>query len=155
LLIEFKDQGQQTISTFEEEESLLGDWEEVSLSATAPPGAWQITVSVRTKGRRDVVEFDDLMLADLNGPPINPGDFDEDGDIDNVDLGVWRGAYGLNDLADADGDGNSNGADFLAWQRHFNWAESSTVITVPESPTWVLLFNAITGLGIFKLRSRR
>jgi len=52
--------------------------------------------------------------------PPTPGDFDTDGDVDGVDLGIWETSYGRDDGADADGDGDSDGADFLIWQSNFS-----------------------------------
>ena len=37
-------------------------------------------------------------------------DFDRDGDVDGADLTVWNSAYGLNSYADANSDGQSDGA---------------------------------------------
>lgn len=46
-----------------------------------------------------------------------PTDFDGGGTVDSNDLGEWQSAFGVNDTGDANGDGESNGADFLEWQR--------------------------------------
>ena len=46
-------------------------------------------------------------------------DFDLDGAVDSDDLSQWVGDFGANDDSDAEGDLDSDGADFLAWQRQF------------------------------------
>lgn len=58
-----------------------------------------------------------------------PGDFNNDGDVNNLDLNQWQGDYGINGDSDADDDGNSDGFDFLTWQQNFapSQANISTV----------------------------
>ena len=70
-----------------------------------------------------------------------PADFDDQGDVDLADLGIWDGAYGASDLGDADGDDDSDGHDFLLWQQQFtgNLVSSSAAGTnVPEPSALVL-----------------
>lgn len=71
---------------------------------------------------------------------LTPGDFDEDGDVDNDDLAQWQGDYAINGDSDADGDGDSDGDDFLAWQRNFGSSigSLSAIVSVPE-PSSLLL----------------
>ena len=38
--------------------------------------------------------------------------------MDGEDLFQWLGDYGQNGFSDADGDGDSDGTDFLVWQRN-------------------------------------
>jgi hypothetical protein len=45
-----------------------------------------------------------------------PADFDVDLDVDNIDLGLWRQAFGASSGGDANHDGRSDGTDFLIWQ---------------------------------------
>jgi hypothetical protein len=45
------------------------------------------------------------------------GDFNEDNVVDAADLGQWQTNFETGALADADFDGDSDGDDFLAWQR--------------------------------------
>ncbi len=155
LRIQFKDQGQQVISTFDKIEAVDENWEEVSFTATAPAGAWQVSVSILAGGANQTIDFDDLVLADLNGPPIAPADFDEDGDVDNVDLGIWHGAYGSSSLADADNDGDSDGLDFLLWQTNTSSQTSSSLSPVPEPTTWIIFLSALTGVSTVGPRSLR
>jgi hypothetical protein len=67
-------------------------------------------------------------------------DFNNDGAVDAEDLVEWRGDFGMNDRSDADGDGDSDGADFLAWQRQLNASASGPFFTsVPETRSWIIL----------------
>jgi hypothetical protein len=70
-----------------------------------------------------------------------PGDFDEDGDVDRADLGLWRAGFGTSSAAtpregDADRDGDADGQDFLIWQRNLGTAppvgSESAVGAIPE-----------------------
>src|SRR5690606_131162 len=64
----------------------------------------------------DMAQFRVLTLA------ARPGDFDGNGLVDAADLSVWRGAIGEAAFADANNDGDSDGDDFLTWQRQFGLA---------------------------------
>ncbi|MCH7752915.1 MAG: PEP-CTERM sorting domain-containing protein [Planctomycetes bacterium] len=60
----------------------------------------------------------DIVVANIEGLPQE--DFRLDGDVDANDLNnFWKPSFGVNANADANGDGQSNGFDALAWQRHF------------------------------------
>jgi len=70
-------------------------------------------------------------------------DFDEDGDIDEQDLGAWQNGYGTMSSAahfhgDADGDQDVDGHDFLHWQRQAGNNGNPTT-AVPEPGTKILL----------------
>jgi hypothetical protein len=70
-----------------------------------------------------------------------PADFEEDGDVDELDLGRWQAGYGIgtsHSEGDADGDGDVDGRDFLVWQRQFGSMSAVTVASVPE-PTALTL----------------
>lgn len=48
--------------------------------------------------------------------PSFEADFDEDGDVDVTDYAIWKGAFGLNQLGDANGDNITNLADYTVWR---------------------------------------
>jgi hypothetical protein len=75
-----------------------------------------------------------------------PADFDNDGDIDSADLGSWRTAYGLTSVGNADGDGDSDGNDFLLWQRHLgkDFVPATPVASPVPEPTAAALATAAT-----------
>jgi hypothetical protein len=56
-------------------------------------------------------------LDDQNVDASLPADFNNTGGVNGADLTVWRSSFGVNAGADAEGDGDSDGQDFLAWQR--------------------------------------
>ena len=76
-------------------------------------------------------------------------DFNEDTFVDEADLLIWKAAYGISDLADADGDGDSDGADFLVWQRQLDSAlsPSSAPVAVPE-PSSIASLAVLAFVGI-------
>jgi fibronectin-binding autotransporter adhesin len=91
--------------------------------------------------------------------PLFSADFDEDGDVDPTDLAIWKGAFNLNQLGDADGDNDSDGADFLLWQQQFGSAPAVVVVqpaaaAVPEPSAAALLLVAMAGAGWRRLRGR-
>jgi autotransporter-associated beta strand protein len=63
-----------------------------------------------------------------------PGDFDNSLLVDGADLTpTWRGGFAANATGDTDGDGDSDGADFLIWQRFLGQtAAAPTSGAVPE-----------------------
>lgn len=83
-----------------------------------------------------------------------PGDFDEDGTVDDADLAAWRLGAGLTAGAahwqgDADGDHDVDGADFLVWQQQFG---GSSILgqTIPEPAAASLL-----GVALIPFFARR
>jgi hypothetical protein len=76
-------------------------------------------------------------------------DFNRDGSVDGDDLTEWQAAYTLGTSAgDADGDGVSNGRDFLIWQRQFGHGSVATLAaTVPEPSGFILLVGCACSLA--------
>ena len=92
------------------------------------------------------------LVIDYSLPDFE-GDFNLDNLVDGTDLAQWQGDFGLNDKSDSDDDGDSDGADFLAWQRHYGSGIPSTPTqsSVPEPCTASLVACAL-GL-VFSVRS--
>jgi hypothetical protein len=86
-----------------------------------------------------------------------PGDFDMNGSVNGADLAIWRGAFGATNAADANGDGVTDGADFLEWQRHYgqSWSPTTAIAqaAVPEPTTAALLFLSTTALAVARRRA--
>lgn len=100
------------------------------------------------------VTFDNFRSESL--VPSIPGDFDDDGDVDSLDLATWKGAFGLTVAGDADGDNDTDGNDFLIWQRNYTGALSTgAVAAVPEPTTAALAVISLVGVAVFSIRRRR
>lgn len=74
--------------------------------------------------RKLVTSLDAAALEDIGweinepAPPLFlPADFNHDGTVNGPDLATWRSAFRLTAAGNADGDGDSDGNDFLIWQR--------------------------------------
>jgi hypothetical protein len=109
--------------------------------------------SIQFRGAGDATFYLDTVAHNPLGSlaPLE-GDFNLDGNVDYDDLTQWEGDFGLNGDSDADEDGDSDGADYLAWQRNSGapGAVVSQLQTVPEPATAALFI-----LGVFVLRNRR
>jgi hypothetical protein len=112
------------------------------MSTNALTGAAQEAVmdpSITQGTRKYLTALDLAFLRDIGystidwvTAPSSPADFDNDGDVDAMDLAIWQGDYGVDDDGDADDDGDSDGMDFLIWQREYTAASLTAAVTVPE-----------------------
>lgn len=76
-----------------------------------------------------------------------PGDFNSNATVDGVDLGIWQASYGLGNGADADRDGDSDGMDFLAWQRNRTVvASASASLALQSEATNARTIDAVLGI---------
>lgn len=66
-------------------------------------------------------------------------DFNGDGIVDNSDLRQWEDSFGMGTGGDADFDGDSDGIDFLFWQRFYHGPPMLEGQTVPEPASGALL----------------
>lgn len=99
-----------------------------------------------------------LMQGNLPTPPALTADFNDDGFVDTEDLLIWSSAFGPSDLADADGDHDSDGDDFLTWQRQkssFQPLYDPTIVAVPEPATGACMGLLAGVLVLFRPRSCR
>ncbi len=75
--------------------------------------------------------------------PILPPDFDGNGVVNHADLTQWIGDYATNGASDADFDSDSDGNDFLLWQRTLVAGMVMTeFLAVPEASILSLLLAA-------------
>jgi len=89
----------------------------------------------------DYLTMSILFTADYNG----------DGDVDADDLATFENGYGINSSGDTDTDGDTDGADFLAWQRQYTGSQT-LLANVPEPSSAGLL---VMGLAMLSRRGRR
>lgn len=74
-------------------------------------------------------------------------DFDNSGGVRAADLALWRGAFGSSAVGDADDDTDTDGADFLAWQRQLG-SGAGAAASAPEPASAGLLGIALLGCGV-------
>lgn len=91
-------------------------------------------------------------IPTLYAPDI-PGDFGHNGYVDAEDLAIWQQGYGdiENEIADADGDVDTDGRDFLIWQRNYSPLSMQLATEVPEPTSGVLamtISGALAGMRI-------
>jgi hypothetical protein len=83
---------------------------------------------------------------------VTPGDFDQNGVVNGQDLNRWKTAFGTTTQANADGDNDSDGNDFLIWQRNLGsgGATSSASLAasaVPEPSSFVVVIGLTAAWG--------
>lgn len=81
--------------------------------------------------RQDAGDDADFGLAWWTGSNL-PGDFDENGEVNRADLNEWKADFALNSGSDADFDGDTDGNDFLVWQRNLGASAAPVAVPVPE-----------------------
>ena len=104
-----------------------------------------LQLTTTTNGSDEAYVFDNIIIEGFTGGSFLEADFNEDGNVDALDLAQWQGDYGLNDESDADGDGDSDGNDFLVWQTQNGQTTllTATSKAIPEPPTATLLLLAV------------
>lgn len=84
-----------------------------------------------------------------------PGDFDDDGDVDGVDLAEWKDDFGVNGDSDADQDGDTDGADFLVWQQNWTGAPAAAAAAAVPEPATLGMAGIATALVAAGVRRRK
>jgi hypothetical protein len=86
-------------------------------------------------------------------------DFNINAEVCQGDLEIWQESYDNNRGGDADGDGDTDGRDFLAWQREFTshplpGEDPASTLTVPEPGSWEILLGCWQLLHSTRLRRK-
>lgn|GEM_PF-1185754 len=141
-------------------------WNKFTVEGLAPAGTTQATVSLffiqvnsddpanpgtnifRNSGN-GAIWFDDASLVQLNS--FAAADFNQDGRVDELDLGIWDNAFGNNANADADNDSDSDGNDFLIWQQQFTGPPSVATASSFSVPEPIALELAVLGCCVMIL----
>lgn len=88
--------------------------------------------------------------------PIFDADFDDDGDVDQTDYTIWKGAFNLNSLGDANGDGLSDAADYTVWRDTLGSGPVAPAFAVqgavPE-PSTAILLASVVALSLIRFRA--
>jgi poly(beta-D-mannuronate) lyase len=135
-------------------------WTNGSLFTISPSNVG-VPLEFRIGKREELAFFDALVLeldqsmtaAELDALfaiDYAASDFNQDGNVDGLDLLIWQQHYGdtganLALLGDADVDNDVDGRDFLIWQREFSPAAPlvSSVVDIPEPTCAMLLVGAM------------
>jgi len=105
----------------------------------------------RVTGADDTIQ---LYQLDLSIDPLIFlfADLNKDARVDADDLTLLENAWGLSAAGDTDNDGDTDGSDFLTWQRQFNGSLTSLALpqAVPEPTSAALLLLGLCVLPRFK-----
>jgi hypothetical protein len=98
--------------------------------------------------RGEYLAFTELRAFSGPGSPFPPGDYNQDGNVDNKDYNLWRQNFGSTTNLAADGNGNSvvDAADYVLWRKYASAAGgsgasglgSSTGVPEPSSAALVI-----------------
>jgi hypothetical protein len=112
-------------------------------SSTPQEAAMDPNLTVGTRKR--LTQLDAAAMVDigweidLTPQNFSPADFNEDTFVNGADLTLWRSAFRLTANGDADGDNDTDGSDFLTWQRHVGATSTIGATSAVPEPHAVLL----------------
>jgi hypothetical protein len=102
----------------------------VNATTTAQPGKGDVVAAV--------LGVDNITA--LTSESSIPGDFFPIEGVTGTDMQRWQGDFGANPGSDADGDNDSDGNDFLVWQRNLGQGTSvAATIATPEPTAGILM----------------
>ena len=99
--------------------------------------------------------------TDVTVQGLVPGDFDTDFVVDDVDYGLWEASFAADAGADTDFDGDSDGIDFLDWQRYLGSdytslpavAAVSAAVPEPAGVVGLLVGGMLVMVGVRKRKN--
>lgn len=141
------------------ESDIVAEWRLQGFSSLRP-GEWINLGAIFDPSLLQDLEFIYGLGADFTAAKVeflaarSTADFDLNDAVDAADLSGWQSAFGIDGTADANGDGDSDGFDYLTWQRQFGdiLSVSAAQRAVPE-PTSAMQLLTLALAGVFR-RSR-
>ncbi len=125
--------------------TLSNVFQSLTSSLTGIGNTLTIQLIAKTDGGDEAYAFDNLIVEGTTFVEFLAADFNQDGNVDGLDLDDWQAAFGMTSDGDADADGDTDGADFLVWQRQFGQSTLpllASSATVPE-PTGLVLLSLV------------
>lgn len=107
-------------------DTALGEFLEYTFRVAVSDGALSLDLADNGGSDSDWV-LNRLSLSHFSDIPLVAGDFNADQAVDPADLALWGSSYGINGFADGDLDRDSDGADFLVWQRNLGLGVTTTM----------------------------
>jgi hypothetical protein len=113
---------------------------------TGPFASTDFSMAPLAPGLSWNVNYDNNKVTlSVTGTAQIAGDFNHDGKVNGVDLGIWKSAFGVNANADANGDGRSDGADFLIWQRQEGVGGAASAVPEPMAAMLAVIGALVLG----------
>ncbi len=126
-----------------------GHWQSSTMSrvyGTNTPQEAAMDPEITTGTRKRFTQLDAAAAVDIGWeinlaplPTYNPADFNEDTFVNGSDLTLWRSAFDVSAIGDADGDSDTDGQDFLIWQRQIGATSLSSASSPVPEPRAALL----------------
>ena len=111
------------------------------------PAGWSVEIVSGGSGQI-------LRAVNAGGGSFLSADFNEDGQVNEVDLNTWKGAFGVSLAGDANNDGVTNGNDFLVWQRQRGMLPPAVAATAPATAAVPEPASLVLALGIVLVASQ-
>lgn len=124
--------------------------QEAAMDPTLLVGTRKLFTNVDAKALRDVGWTIPSSVFNVTEPSL-PADFNDDGYVNGADLAQWKSGFGVNHNGNADGDNDTDGADFLIWQRQFGGMSVLPATAAVPEPSAALL----AACGLIQLSGRR
>jgi autotransporter-associated beta strand protein len=130
----------------------VGDAFQIIKSSGTLTGAFSsVLVPALTNGKKWAIGYHASSVV-LQVVTTLGADFDHNGVVNYSDLSFWNSGYGSSNVGDADLDGDTDGSDFLIWQRQFGLqlltsANGQNVAAVPEPSSLLLAGAALISLA--------
>ncbi len=124
-----------------------GNWSDSAVGMagrTLADGSWDSWAFTPTF---DFSEFAENPTAAL--PPAMPGDFNDDGRVDQGDFSLWRSTFGsMSQLAaDANRNGVVDAADYVVWRKNLSPAAGQSTFAAMNAPEPAAIVLAIGALA--------